>query len=412
MRAPDHPDDAEPSAPRAGRTVAGRSQGVTLLGATGSIGASSLDVMARHPGRFHAVALTAQSKVGPLVELCVRFRPQFAVIGDPALEGELARGLAAAGLPTRARSGAAALAEVAADPAADVVIAAIVGAAGLLPTLAAARAGKRLLLANKEAIVCAGSLLMEAVAASGAQLLPVDSEHNAIHQCLAGAGQQQRSVRRLVLTASGGPFRQRDDLSQVTPEEAVAHPNWVMGRKISVDSATLMNKGLEVIEASWLFGFAADLIDVVIHPQSVIHSMVEFGDGSVVAQLGTPDMRTPIAYCLGFPERIDSGSARLDFLALKALTFEAPDRSRFPCLQLAYDCLARGPAASIALNAANEIAVEAFLAGRLPFAGIPSTIQATLARAATAAPADVDAVLALDAAARRLAAQELAARTR
>jgi 1-deoxy-D-xylulose-5-phosphate reductoisomerase len=240
----------------------------------------------------------------------------------------------------------------------------------------------------------------------------VDSEHNAIHQCLAGAGQQQRRVRRLVLTASGGPFRQRDDLSQVTPEEAVAHPNWVMGRKISVDSATLMNKGLEVIEASWLFGFAPELIDVVIHPQSVIHSMVEFGDGSVVAQLGTPDMRTPIAYCLGFPERIDSGSARLDFLALKALTFEAPDRSRFPCLQLAYDCLARGPAASIALNAANEIAVEAFLAGRLPFAGIPSTIEATLARAATAAPADVDAVLALDAAARRLAAQELAARTR
>jgi 1-deoxy-D-xylulose-5-phosphate reductoisomerase len=283
------------------------------------------------------------------------------------------------------------------------VIAAIVGAAGLLPTLAAARAGKRLLLANKEAIVCAGALLMQAVQAGGAQLLPVDSEHNAIHQCLAGAGERARNVRRLVLTASGGPFRTREDLAGITPDEAVAHPNWVMGRKISVDSATLMNKGLEVIEASWLFGFAPDLIDVVIHPQSVIHSMVEFGDGSVVAQLGTPDMRTPIAYCLGFPDRIDSGSARLDFLALKALTFEAPDRKRFPCLQLAYEVLDRGPAASIALNAANEIAVEAFLQERLSFEAIAQVIESTLEHAATEAPGDVDGVVELDRQARALA---------
>jgi 1-deoxy-D-xylulose-5-phosphate reductoisomerase len=295
---------------------------------------------------------------------------------------------------------------------AAVVIAAIVGAAGLLPTLAAARAGKRLLLANKEAIVCAGGLLMEAVRAGGGELLPVDSEHNAIHQCLAGAGARRGNVRRLVLTASGGPFRQRADLSQVTPDEAVAHPNWVMGRKISVDSATLMNKGLEVIEASWLFGFEPRLIDVVIHPQSVIHSMVEFGDGSVVAQLGTPDMRTPIAYCLGFPERIDSGSARLDFLQLKALTFESPDRARFPCLQLAYDCLARGPAASIALNAANEVAVEAFLAGRLAFDAIATSIDATLAQADGRAPRSVGEVLDLDAGARRLAAAVVAARAK
>jgi 1-deoxy-D-xylulose-5-phosphate reductoisomerase len=378
-------------------------QGVTILGATGSIGASSLDVIARHPERFDVFALTANANVQPLVALCQRFRPRVAVISNPALEAELRAALRAADLPTEARAGAAALAEVAADPRAGIVIAAIVGAAGLLPTLAAARAGKRLLLANKEAIVCAGALLMEAVRAGGAELLPVDSEHNAIHQCLAGAGERARNVRRLVLTASGGPFRTRQDLRGITPDEAVAHPNWVMGRKISVDSATLMNKGLEVIEASWLFGFAPEKIDVVIHPQSVIHSMVEFGDGSVVAQLGTPDMRTPIAYCLGYPDRIDSGSARLDFLTIKALTFEAPDRTRFPCLQLAYEVLARGPAASIALNAANEIAVEAFLGGHLSFDAIAPVIEKTLARASMQPPGDVDGVVELDRAARELA---------
>ncbi|MCA3219442.1 MAG: 1-deoxy-D-xylulose-5-phosphate reductoisomerase [Burkholderiales bacterium] len=378
-------------------------QGVTILGATGSIGASSLDVIARHPDRFEVFALTANANVKSLVELCRRFRPTVAVIADPALGSALRAALRAADLPTEARAGAAALAEVAADARAGIVIAAIVGAAGLLPTFAAARAGKRLLLANKEAIVCAGALLMDAVRMGGAELLPVDSEHNAIHQCLAGAADRASSVRRLVLTASGGPFRTRQDMRGITPNEAVAHPNWVMGRKISVDSATLMNKGLEVIEASWLFGFAPEKIDVVIHPQSVIHSMVEFGDGSVVAQLGTPDMRTPIAYCLGYPERVESGSSRLDFLALNALTFEAPDRTRFPCLQLAYDVLARGAAASIALNAANEIAVEAFLGGRLSFDAIAPVIETTLARASMLPPGDVNDVVELDRAARALA---------
>lgn len=383
-------------------------KGVVLLGATGSIGASSLDVIARHPDRFEVIALTAQSKVEALADLCLRFRPKMAVIADPARESDLRQALAARGLATDARAGAAALAEVAADPRAHTVIAAIVGAAGLLPTLAAARAGKRLLLANKEAIVCAGSLLMDAVRDGGAQLLPVDSEHNAIHQCLVGAADRARDVRRLVLTASGGPFRTRADVSAVTPEEAVAHPNWVMGRKISVDSATLMNKGLEVIEASWLFGFAADRIDVVIHPQSVIHSMVEFGDGSVLAQLGTPDMRTPIAYCLGFPERVESGSSALDFLSLKALTFEAPDLARFPCLRLAYAALRSGPASSIAVNAANEVAVEAFLDRRLPFPGIAAVIEDTLAATGTTAPASIDEVIAQDTAARGRATHLLA----
>jgi 1-deoxy-D-xylulose-5-phosphate reductoisomerase len=383
-------------------------RGVTVLGATGSIGASSLDVIARHPQRFELIALTAQSKVDQLLQLCERHRPAVAVIGDPAHEPALRDGLRARGLPTVARSGAAALADVAADPRSPIVIAAIVGAAGLLPTLSAARAGKRLLLANKEAIVCAGNLLMQAVRDGGAELLPVDSEHNAIHQCLAGAADRSRDVRRLVLTASGGPFRTQRDLSTVTPAQAVAHPNWVMGRKISVDSATLMNKGLEVIEASWLFGFSPDLIDVVVHPQSVIHSMVEFGDGSVLAQLGTPDMRTPIAYCLGFPERVESGSSTLDFLTLGALTFEAPDLQRFPCLRLAYAALRSGQAASIGVNAANEIAVEAFLSDRLPFDRIAAVIEDTLASMPPTDPTSIDDVLALDASARGLASEQVA----
>jgi 1-deoxy-D-xylulose-5-phosphate reductoisomerase len=383
-------------------------RGVTILGATGSIGTSSLDVIARHPQRFELIALTAQTKVDELLQLCERHRPAVAVIGDPRHEPALRDGLRTRGLPTIARSGAAALADVAADPRSSIVIAAIVGAAGLLPTLSAARAGKRLLLANKEAIVCAGNLLMEAVRAGGAELLPVDSEHNAIHQCLAGAADRARDVRRLVLTASGGPFRTQRDLSAVTPAQAVAHPNWVMGRKISVDSATLMNKGLEVIEASWLFSFAPDRIDVVVHPQSVIHSMVEFGDGSVLAQLGTPDMRTPIAYCLGFPERVASGSSTLDFLTLGALTFEAPDLLRFPCLRLAYAALRSGQAASIGVNAANEIAVEAFLSDRLPFDHIAAVIEDTLARMPMTDPTSIDDVLALDASARGLAREQVA----
>jgi 1-deoxy-D-xylulose-5-phosphate reductoisomerase len=379
------------------------------LGATGSIGGSALDVIGRHPERFRVVALTAQSSVGALVALAERFRPDVAVIGDAALAPALRQGLRAAGLATRGLGGAAALTEAVEAPGVDTVVAAIVGAAGLLPTLAAARAGRRILLANKEAIVCAGGLLMDAVREGGAQLLPLDSEHSAIHQCLAGAADAQRAVKRLILTASGGPFRTRPDLTSVTPDEACAHPNWVMGRKISVDSATLMNKGLEVIEATWLFGFPPDRIDVVVHPQSVVHSMVEFVDGSVVAQLGTPDMRTPLAYALGFPQRIASGSAFLDFLALGSLTFEAPDLQRFPCLRLAYEAAHAGGAASVWLNAANEVAVEAFLARRLPFLGIARVIEDTLARADVRAPRSLDEVLAADGAARRQAAALVAA---
>ncbi|MGZ8253747.1 MAG: 1-deoxy-D-xylulose-5-phosphate reductoisomerase, partial [Burkholderiaceae bacterium] len=284
------------------------------------------------------------------------------------------------------------------------VLAAIVGAAGLVPTLAAAEAGKRLLLANKEAIVCAGELLMSAVRRGGALLLPVDSEHNAIHQCLAGVRESERDGARLVLTASGGPFLNRRDLQNVTPDEACAHPNWVMGRKISVDSATLMNKGLEVIEASWLFGIPVDRIDVVIHPQSVIHSMVEFPDGSVLAQMGSPDMRTPLAYALAWPERVASGAERLDFMRLNGLTFEAPDRQRFPCLGFAYDAMRHGRGASAVLNAANEVAVEAFLDRRLRFTEIAATIERVLETFDPAAPAGIDEVLELDRQAREVAA--------
>lgn len=378
-------------------------QGICVLGATGSIGTSALEVIARHPDRFRVAALTAQRNVAALVALARRFAPPLAVIADVAQLPLLQQQLRAAGLPTRALGGAEALVEAVLSPEVDTVIAAIVGAAGLPPTLAAARAGKRILLANKEAIVCAGALLIEAVRNSGAQLLPLDSEHSALHQCLAGAADASRAVRRLILTASGGPFRNRADLSAVTPEEACAHPNWVMGPKISVDSATLMNKGLEVIEASWLFGFPPQQIDVVVHPQSVVHSMVEFVDGSVVAQLGTPDMRTPLAYALGFPERIESGSAFLDFLALGHLTFEAPDLSRFPCLRLAYEAARAGGSASVWLNAANEEAVAAFLARRLPFTAIATVIEATLAQAPTTVPRSLQDVLDADAAARRYA---------
>ena len=378
-------------------------QGISILGATGSIGGSSLDVIARHPGRFRVVALTAGRDVDRLLTLAETWRPELAVIADPELHERLAQGLRTRGLSTRASSGAQALVDAASLENVATVIAAIVGAAGLPATLAAARAGKRLLLANKEAVVCAGALLMQAVQAGGAELIPLDSEHSAIAQCLAGTASRARDVHRLVLTASGGPFRTRADLRTVTPEEAVAHPNWVMGRKISVDSATLMNKGLEVIEARWLFGFDADRIDVVIHPQSVVHSLVEFGDGSVVAQLGTPDMRTPIAYGLGFPERIESGSQRLDFLSLGALTFEAPDLARFPCLALAYRALREGGGAAIALNAANEIAVQAFLERRLPFMAIADVIENTLTAVRMPTAGSIEDVLATDAAAREYA---------
>ncbi len=383
---------------------------VTLLGATGSIGASTLDVIARHPQRFSLFAVAARRSVEALVAVCVRFRPRVAVIADESRLPALRDALRAAGLPTAARGGAEAMAQAACSAECDTVVAAIVGAAGLLPTIAAARAGKRVLLANKEAVVCAGRLLTDAVRAGGGELLPVDSEHSAIHQCLAGARVAARDVRKLILTASGGPFRTRSDFAGITPEQACAHPNWVMGRKISVDSATLMNKGLEVIEASWLFGFPPARIEVVVHPQSVIHSMVEFVDGSVVAQLGTPDMRTPIAYGLSYPERIESGSPTLDFAQLGALSFEAPDLKRFRCLALAFEALAGGTARTATLNAANEVAVEAFLSGRLPFAGIARVIEDTLNAVDAGEPASIAEVLELDARARRTAERMLAGR--
>ncbi len=377
--------------------------GICILGATGSIGASTLDVLARHPERFRVVSLTANSRVDQLVDLCRRFEPELAAIGDAHQTAALADALRAAGLRTAAVGGPEGLVRAVRLENVDSVVAAIVGAAGLNATLAAARAGKRLLLANKEAIVCAGALLLEAVRDSGASLLPVDSEHNAIHQCLAAARDASHEVRRLILTASGGPFLRRSDLSGVTPEQACAHPKWNMGRKISVDSATLMNKGLEVIEASRLFGFEPDRIDVVIHPQSVIHSMVEFVDGSVLAQMGTPDMRTPIAYALGFPDRISSGSAWLDLLRAGPLQFEPPDRRQFPCLDLAYQALQAGSAACIALNAANEVAVESFLQRELPFERIAGVIQQVLAGCSARPPDSIEAVVELDGAARRQA---------
>ena len=359
--------------------MAGSLRSIALLGATGSIGGSTLDVVARHPERFRVGALSAHRKVDELVALCARFTPDVAVIADGSLLDALAAGLRARGLATRPAAGADALDAVAADPAHDTVVAALVGAAGVSSTLAAARAGKRLLLANKESVVLAGELLVEAARAGGATILPVDSEHNAIFQCLPADG-TRGGVRRLLLTASGGPFRgrRRDTLAAVTPAEACAHPNWSMGRKISVDSATLMNKGLEVIEAHHLFGIAADAIEVVVHPQSIVHSLVDYVDGSMLAQLGNPDMRTAIAYGLAWPERIDSGVAPLDLAALARLDFEAPDREAFPCLDLAWAALDAGGAAPAVLNAANEVAVARFLDGRLAFRGIPEVISGSI----------------------------------
>ena len=377
---------------------------LAVLGATGSIGASVLDVVARHPRRFEVEALVAGSQVAPVLELCARFRPRVAAIADEGALPALREGLAALGHGTQARAGADAIDEIAADPGSDTVVAAIVGAAGMSSTLAAARAGKRLLLANKESVVLAGQVLVRAAAQGGATLLPVDSEHNAIFQCLPADGARV-GVRRLLLTASGGPFRgrTRESLREVTPAQACAHPNWVMGRKISVDSATLMNKGLEVIEAHHLFGFEADAIEVVVHPQSIIHSLVDYVDGSVLAQLGNPDMRTALAHGLAWPERIDSGVAPLALASLARFDFEQPDLDAFPCLALAYAALRAGGSAPATANAANEVAVAAFLEGRLPFLGIPALIEATLS-ALPAEPADtLDVLLGCDARARRQA---------
>jgi 1-deoxy-D-xylulose-5-phosphate reductoisomerase len=377
---------------------------IALLGATGSIGGSALDVVARHPDRFRIGAITAHAKVDELLALCARFRPDSAVVADVAALGALRDGLRALGLPTRALAGPQALIDVAADPANDTVIAAIVGAAGVASTLAAARAGKRLLLANKESVVLAGDLLAQAVAEGGATLLPIDSEHNAIFQCLPADG-GRGGVRRLLLTASGGPFRGRPraELARVTPDQACAHPNWVMGRKISVDSATLMNKGLEVIEAHYLFGVPASRIEVVVHPQSVIHSLVDYVDGSVLAQLGNPDMRTALAYGLAWPERVESGVAPLDLAALGRFDFEAPDLAAFPCLSLAFRVLEAGGRAPAILNAANEIAVSAFLQGKLGFLGIPDLIQACLDALPGGPAGDLAQLMETDAEARRMA---------
>lgn len=354
-------------------------QHITILGATGSIGVSTLDVLARHPDRYRVYALTAHNRVEELALQCERFQPEVAVVGSASAAQALTRLLREKGLKTEVGYGEAALCAVASASRCDAVMAAIVGAAGLAPTLAAAHAGKKVLLANKEALVMSGRLFMEAVAASGATLLPIDSEHNAVFQCMPQASQRslsERGVAKVLLTASGGPFRTRavETLDAVTPEEAVAHPNWVMGRKISVDSATMMNKGLEVIEAHWLFGAPANDIEVVIHPQSVIHSMVSYVDGSVLAQLGNPDMRTPIAHALAYPERIASGVDAVDLTQIGQLVFERPDFNRFPCLKLAYDALLAEGTAPAILNAANEVAVQAFLDRRIGFRMIDQLI--------------------------------------
>ena len=383
-------------------------QGLTLLGATGSIGTSTLDVVARHPDRYRVFALTAHRAAEALLALCVRHAPRYAVLSGLAEDPELRRRFAAAGCATELLFGARALEQVAADPECGVLMAAIVGAAGLAPTLAGVRAGKRVLLANKEALVMAGPFFMRALRESGASLLPIDSEHNAVFQCLprAAGAPSVSAVRRILLTASGGPFRSApvEGLSQVTPEEACAHPNWVMGRKISVDSATMMNKGLEVIEAHWLFDLPAERIEVLIHSQSIIHSLVEFVDGSMIAQLSNPDMRVPIAHALGFPERIESGATPLDLAAIGQLSFERPDARRFPCLGLAYAALRAGGTAPAVLNAANEVAVAAFLEGRLRYTAIPQVIEHVLGRTPAARADSLETVLDADRAARRTAA--------
>jgi 1-deoxy-D-xylulose-5-phosphate reductoisomerase len=378
---------------------------LAIFGATGSIGASTLDVVARHPARFRVFALSAKSSAEQLAELCRRHRPRYAVLSGVSPNTELARQFAA--LEVELLFGSEALEFVARHPETRTVMAAIVGAAGLASTLAAVRAGKRVLIANKEALVMAGPLVMRTARESGAQILPVDSEHNAIFQCFS----EKKFVQKIMLTASGGPFRgmSLESLRSVTPEQACAHPNWTMGRKISVDSATMMNKGLEVIEARWLFDLAPERIEVLIHPQSIVHSLVEYADGSVIAQLSNPDMRVPIANALAYPERVASGAQSLDLACIRSLSFERPDLERFPCLGLAYAALRAGGTAPAVLNAANEVAVEAFLAGRLAFTEIPGVIADTL-DAVPARPADsLPEVMEADARARAKAQQRVMA---
>lgn len=381
-------------------------QVITILGATGSIGLSTLDVLARHPQLYRIYALTAANNVAVMLQLAEKYRPEIIVMSVPSAAAELRQGLAALGLTIPVEEGEDALVSVAAAAEVDVVMAAIVGAAGLLPTLAAVEAGKRILLANKEALVMSGQLFMDAVKTHGAQLLPVDSEHNAIFQALPEAVQQQAGqvaladygVHKILLTGSGGPFRTLPlaKLAQQTPAAACAHPNWSMGQKISVDSATMLNKGLEYIEARWLFNCRQEEIEIILHPQSVIHSMVQYTDGSVLAQLGLPDMRTPIAHTLAYPQRFASGVAALDFTTLGALDFMAPDSARYPCLQLAMDACWQGQAATTALNAANEVAVAHFLQGRLPFTGIAEVCAEVLNSSENRAITSLEAVLACD----------------
>jgi 1-deoxy-D-xylulose-5-phosphate reductoisomerase len=387
-------------------------QKVCVLGATGSIGTNTLDVIARHPGRFEVFALAGGRRVDEMLAQCIQWRPSFAVMASEAAVKSLREALSAHGVPTQVLAGEQAMCEMASHPEVSVVMGAIVGAAGLAPCLAAARAGKRLLLANKEALVVGGALFMQAVEEGGATLLPIDSEHSAIFQCLPeDRSTWAQRIDHIVLTASGGPFRDRDPqtFANITPDQACAHPNWVMGRKISVDSATMMNKALEVIEARWLFNLQPAQIKVVLHPQSIIHSMVVCRDRSVLAQLGTPDMRVPIAYGLSWPERIESGADLLDFLSLKALTFDAPNPERYPGLQLAWDTLLGPDGSTCVFNAANEVAVEAFLQGRLRFDRIHAVNAATLAALplSTGMAASVEALLALDGQARAVAAQQI-----
>ena len=389
-----------------------KKQRVAVLGSTGSIGVNTLDVIARHPDRFEVAALTAATQVDVMLAQCVQFKPRVAVMASAPHARELAEKIKQKGLTTQVDQAPEAIESVACSGEVDTVMAAIVGAAGLAPCLAAARAGKRLLLANKEALVVGGDVFMNAVREGGATLLPIDSEHSAIFQCLPeDASQWARRIDRIMLTSSGGPFRQTPlaDLPAMTPSQACAHPNFAMGRKISVDSATMMNKALEVIEARWLFNLPPERIEVVIHPQQIIHSMVQFHDASILAQLGTPDMRVPIAYGLSWPERIESGADRLDFSTLAGLTFEAPNRERYPGLFLAWDALRAPEGTCAVLNAANEVAVAAFLHGRIRFDRIHAVNDATLGAVALSKPASLGDLLALDASARR-EAESLVAR--
>ena len=386
------------------------SRSITLLGSTGTIGQNTLDVVSRHRDSYRVVALTANTNVDTLEKQCQLWQPDYAVMSDHDSAQQLSERLHRQGLITQVLAGVEGLQQVARLDQVDTVVAGIVGAAGLMPTLAAAEAGKRILLANKEALVMSGQLFMDAVSDNGAVLLPVDSEHNAIFQCMPYSVQdratpEQLGIDKILLTASGGPFRTRplEDFDAITPEEAVSHPNWVMGQKISVDSATMMNKGLEVIEAHWLFGVSHDLIEVVIHPQSIIHSMVSYTDGSILAQLGNPDMRTPIAHCLAWPNRIASGVEPLDIFDVAKLEFEKPDMQRFPCLGLCYQAIQAGGSASIVLNAANEIAVQAFLQQRIRFTAIADIIESALSEITTTDVKTLDAILDVDQAARDIA---------